>query len=112
MTKAIKSVEYVVTKGKKYIINRITEFEDGSKLLRIALVCDRLTPEMMTSTSFEWIDSPETVTYWDEEISDEETIQHIIEFYKGPNKLSGKSINDFRNNHNILKDKIATDIIK
>ena len=49
---------------------------------------------------------------WGEEISDEETIQHIIEFYKGPDKLSGKSINDFRNNHNILKNKIATDIIK
>lgn len=111
MTKSIKSVKHVVTKGVKYIIHRITEFEDGSKILQMAHVSDSLTPEMMQSTSFDWIDSPETVTYWDEVSSDEETIQHIITFYKGQDNLSGKSINDFVNNKNIHDDKIATDII-
>lgn len=111
MTKSIKSVKHIVTKGCKYIINRITQFDDGSKQLQVATVCDRLTPQMMDSTSFDWIDSPETVTYWSDEISDEEMIQHLIAFYKGPTDVSGKSINDFINNRNIYNDKIATDII-
>lgn len=117
MTKSIKSVKHIVTESYNYIVHRITDFNDGSKMLQVAHVMDSLTPEMRNSTSFDWIDSPKTSTYWQEEISDEETIQHFIASYtdptsyKDPTKLSGKSINDFINNRKIRDDKIATDIV-
>ncbi len=117
MTKSIKSVKHIVTEGYNYIVHRITEFNDGSKMLQVAHVMDSLTPEMRNSTSFDWIDSPKTSTYWQEAISNEETIQHFIAShtdptgYKDPTKLSGTSINDFINNRKIRDDKIATDIV-
>lgn len=111
MTKSIKSVKHIVTESYNYIVHRITESNDGSKMLQVAHVMDSLTPEMMNSTSFDWIDSPETSTYWQEKVSDQETIQHFIARYTDPTKLSGKSINDFINNRKIRDDKIATDIV-
>lgn len=111
MTKSIKSVKHVVTESYNYIIHRITEFEDGSKMLQVAHVMDSLTPEMMNSTSFDWIDLPETSTYWQEKVSDQETIQEYIDYYHDNNIVTGKSINDFVNNRTIRDDKIATNII-
>ncbi len=111
MTKSIKSVDHVVTENYNYIVNRITEFTDGSKILQMAHVMDSLTPEMMNSTSFDWIDSPETSTYWQEKVSDQESIQEHIAYFHDNDIVTGKSINDFRKNRNIRDDKIATDVI-
>ena len=111
MTKSIKSVKHVVTESYNYIVHRITEFDDGSKMLQVAHVMDSLTPYMMNSTSFEWIDSPETSTYWQEKVSDQETIQKFIDYDHDNNVVTGKSINDFVKNRNIHDDKIATNII-
>lgn len=111
MTKSIKSVKHVVTESYNYIVHRITEFDDGSKMLQVAHVMDSLTPYMMNSTSFDWIDSPETSTYWQEKVSDQEKIQEYIAYYHENNVVTGKSINDFVNNRNIHDDKIATNII-
>lgn len=107
-----KSIKYFVTESYNYIVHRITQLEDGSKTLELAHVVDSLTPEMMRSTAFDWIDSPETATYWQEKISDQESIQEYVDHYQGSNKeLSGKSINDLVKNLKIRADKVSTDIV-
>ena len=112
MTESIKSVKHFVTESYNYIVHRVTEFEDGSKTLQVAHVMDSLTPEMMRSTSFDWIDSPETATYWQEKISYQESIREYTAHYHGPNKeLSGNSINDLINKRELRADKVATNII-
>ena len=111
MTKSIKSVKHIVTESYNYIVHRITEFDDGSKMLQVAHVMDSLTPELMRSTSFDWIDSPKTSTYWQEKVSDEETIQKYIAYFNDNTIVTGTSVNDFINNRKIRDDKIATDIV-
>ena len=111
MTKLIKSVKHYVSDKYNYIVHRITEFEDGSKTLQVAHVMDSLTPEMMSSTSFDWIDSPETSTYWQTTVYDQELIRDHLAYYNDNNIVTGKSINDLVNTHNSRADKVATNIV-
>ena len=111
MTKLIKSVKHYVSDRYNYVVLRVTEFEDGSKTLQVAHVVDSLTPEMMSSTSFDWIDSPETSTYWQKTVSDQESIQEHLAYYHDNNIVTGKSINDLINTRNSRDDKIATNIV-
>ena len=111
MTKSIKSVKHYVSDKYNYIVHRVTEFKDGSKTLQVAHVMDSLTPEMMSSTSFDWIDSPETSTYWQKTVSDQESIQEHLAYYHANNIVTGKSINDFVNTLKGRADKVATNIV-
>ena len=111
MTKLIKSVKHYVSDKYNYIVHRVTEFEDGSKTLQVAHVMDSLTPEMMSSTSFDWIDSPETSTYWQKTVSDQESIQDHLAYYHDNNIVTGTSINDLVNNRKSRADKVATNIV-
>ena len=111
MTKLIKSVKHYVSDKYNYIVHRVTEFEDGSKTLQVAHVMDSLTPEMMSSTSFDWIDSPETSTYWQKTVSDQESIQEHLAYYHDNNIVTGKSINDLVNTRESRDDKFATNIV-
>ena len=111
MTKLIKSVKHYVSDSYNYVVHRVTEFEDGSKTLQVAHVVDSLTPEMMSSTSFDWIDSPETSTHWQKTVSDQESIKAHLAYYHDNNIVTGKSINDLINTRNSRDDKIATNIV-
>ena len=111
MTKLIKSVKHFVTDSYSYVVHRITEFEDGSKTLQVAHVIDSLTPEMMSSTSFDWIDSPETSTYWQRTVSDQESIQEHLAYYHDNDIATGNSINDLVNKRKLRADKVATNIV-
>ena len=111
MAKLIKSVKHYVSDKYNYIVHRVTEFEDGSKTLQVAHVMDSLTPEMMSSTSFDWIDSPETSTYWQKTVSDQESIQDHLAYYHDKNIVTGKSINDLINAQESRADKVATNIV-
>ena len=111
MAKLIKSVKHYVSDKYNYIVHRVTEFEDGSKTLQVAHVMDSLTPEMMSSTSFDWIDSPETSTYWQKTVSDQESIQDHLAYYHDNNIVTGKSINDLVNTLKSRADKVATNIV-
>ena len=111
MTKLIKSVKHYVSDKYNYIVHRVTEFEDGSKTLQVACVMDSLTPEMMSSTSFDWIDSPETSTYWQKTVSDQESIQDHLAYYHDNNIATGTSINDLVNTLKSRADKVATNIV-
>ena len=111
MTKLIKSVKHYVSDKYNYIVHRVTEFEDGSKTLQVAHVMDSLTPEMMSSTSFDWIDSPETSTYWQKAVSDQKSIQEHLADYHDNNIVTGTSINDLVNNRKSRADKVATNIV-
>ena len=97
MTKLIKSVKHYVSDRYNYVVHRVTEFEYGSKTLQVAHVMDSLTPEMMSSTSFDWIDSPETSTYWQKTVSDQESIKDHLAYYHDNNIVTGTSINDLVN---------------
>lgn len=70
-----------------------------------------LTPEMMSSTSFDRIDSPETSTYWQKTVSDQESIQDHLAYYHDNNIVTGTSINDLVNNRKSRADKVATNIV-
>ena len=111
MTKLIRSVKHYVSDKYNYVVHRVTEFEDGSKTLQVAHVMDSLTPEMMSSTSFDWIDSPETSTYWQKTVSDQESIQDHLAYYHDNNIVTGKSINDLVNTLKSRADKVATNIV-
>ena len=111
MTKSIKSVKHYVSDRYNYVVLRVTEFEDGSKTLQVAHVVDSLTPEMMSSTSFDWIDSPETSTYWQKTVSDQESIQDHLAYYHDKNIATGTSINDLVNTLKSRADKVATNIV-
>ena len=111
MTKLIKSVKHYVSDKNNYIVHRVTEFEDGSKTLQVAHVVDSLTPEMMSSTSLDWTDSPETSTYWQKTVSDQESIQDHLAYYHDNNIVTGTSINDLVNNRKSRADKVATNIV-
>ena len=111
MTKLIKSVKHYVSDKYNYIVYRVTEFEDGSKTLQVAHVMDSLTPEMMSSTSFDWIDSPETSTYWQKTVFDQESIQEHLAYYHDKNIATGTSINDLVNTLKSRADKVATNIV-
>ena len=111
MTKLIKYVKHYVSESYNYVVHRVTEFEDGSKKLQVAHVMDSLTPEMMSSTSFDWIDSPETSTYWQKTVSDQESIQDHLAYYHDNNIVTGTSINDLVNNRKSRADKFATNIV-
>lgn len=111
MAKLIKSVKHYVSDSYNYVVHRVTEFEDGSKTLQVAHVMDSLTPEMMSSTSFDWIDSPETSTYWQKTVSDQESIQEHLAYYHDNNIVTGKSINDLVNTRKSRDDKVATNIV-
>ena len=111
MTKLIKSVKHYVSDRYNYVVHRVTEFEDGSKTLQVAHVMDSLTPEMMSSTSFDWIDSPETSTYWQKTVSDQESIKDNLAYYHDNNIVTGKSINDLVNTLKSRADKVATNIV-
>lgn len=111
MTKLIKSVKHYVSDRYNYVVHRITEFEDGSKTLQVAHVMDSLTPEMMSSTSFDWIDSPETSTYWQKTVSDQESIKDHLAYYHDNNIVTGTSINDLVNALESRADKVATNIV-
>ena len=65
----------------------------------------------MSSTSFDWIDSPETSTYWQKTVSDQESIQEHLAYYHDNNIVTGKSINDLVNNRKSRADKFATNIV-
>ena len=111
MTKLIKSVKHYVSDKYNYIVHRVTEFEDGSKTLQVAHVMDSLTPEMMSSTSFDWIDSPETSTYWQKTVSDQESIQEHLAQYHDNDIVTGKTINDLAKTQESRADKVATNIV-
>ena len=111
MTKLIKSVKHYVSDKYNYVVHRVTEFEDGSKTLQVAHVMDSLTPEMMSSTSFDWIDSPDTSTYWQKTVSDQESIQDHLAYYHDNNIVTGKSINDLVNTLKSRADKVATNVV-
>ena len=111
MTKLIKYVKHYVSDSYDYVVHRVTEFEDGSKTLKVAHVIDSLTPEMMSPTSFDWIDSPETSTYWQKTVPDQESIQDHLAYYNDNNIVTGKSINDLVNNRKSRADKFATNIV-
>ena len=111
MTKLIKSVKHYVSDSHNYVVHRVTEFEDGSKTLQVAHVMDSLTPEMMSSTSFDWIDSPETSTYWQKTVSDQESIKYHLAYYHDNDIVTGKSINYLVNNLKSHADKVATNIV-
>lgn len=111
MTKLIKSVKHYVSDKYNYIVHRVTEFEDGSKTLQVAHVMDSLTPEMMSSNSFDWIDSPETSTYWQKTVSDQESIQDHLAYYHDKNIATGKTINDLVNTRKSRAEKAITDIV-
>lgn len=111
MTKLIKSVKHFVTDSYSYVVHRVTEFEDGSKMLQVAHVMDSLTPEMMSSTSFDWIDSPETSTYWQEKVSYQKSIREHLAYYHDNNIATGNSINDLVNTRKSRADKVATNIV-
>ena len=111
MTKSIKSVKHIVTESYNYIVHRITQFDDGSKMLQVAHVMDSLTPEMMRSTSFDWIDSPETSTYWQEKVSYQKSIREHLAYYYDNNIATGNSINDLVNTRKLRADKVATNIV-
>ena len=111
MTKLIKSVKHYVSDKYNYVVHRVTEFENGSKALQVAHVMDSLTPEMMSSTSFDWIDSPETSTYWQTTVYDQELIRDHLAYYNDNNIVTGKSINDLVNTHKSRADKVATNIV-
>ena len=110
MTKLIKSVKHYVSDRYNYVVLRVTEFEDSSKTLQVAHVVDSLTPEMMSSTSFDWIDSPETSTYWQKTVSDQESIQEHLAYYHDNDIVTGKSINDLVIALESRADKVATNI--
>ncbi len=111
MTKLIKSVKHYVSDRYNYVVLRVTEFEDGSKTLQVAHVVDSLTPEMMSSTSFDWIDSPETSTYWQKTVSDQESIQEHLAYYHDNDIVTGKTINDFVKTQESRSEKAITDIV-
>ena len=111
MAKLIKSVKHYVSDKYNYIVHRVTEFEDGSKTLQVAHVMDSLTPEMMSSTSFDWIDSPETSTYWQKTVSDQESIQEHLAYYHDNDIVTGKTINDLVKTQESRADKVATNIV-
>ena len=111
MAKLIKSVKHYVSDRYNYVVHRLTEFEDGSKTLQVAHVIDSLTPEMMSSTSFDWIDSPETSTYWQKTVSDQESIKDHLAYYHDNDIVTGKSINDLVNTRKSRADKVATNIV-
>ena len=111
MTKLIKSVKHYVSDRFNYVVHRVTEFEDGSKALQVAHVMDSLTPEMMSSTSFDWIDLPETTTYWQTTVYDQESIRDHLAYYHDNNIVTGESINDLVNNRKSRADKVATNIV-
>ena len=111
MAKLIKSVKHYVSDKYNYIVHRVTEFEDGSKTLQVAHVMDSLTPEMMSSTLFDWIDSPETSTYWQKTVSDQESIQEHLAYYHDNDIVTGKTINDLVKTQESRADKVATNIV-